>query len=224
MACMGSGLAARNWPDKSRERGQGMRQPVIAIDSVSAVYGRGARQVQALKGVTLSVQPGEIFGLLGPNGAGKTTLLACVEGLHRPVQGSIQVAGLDVVQQPTAVKLKLGLQLQRAALLNDLTVSELLAVYAALYEVYLTQQQVTDLLALFDLSAQRHVLARRFSGVQHVRHTCQYLEIETAQPLAILAALHELAGHYGCTVNNVLLRQPNLEDVFLSLTGRPLQT
>ena len=310
-----------------------MWQPVIAIDNVSAIYGRGSGQVQALRSVTLSVQPGEIFGLLGPNGAGKTTLLACVEGLHRPVQGSIQVAGLNVGQQPTAVKRKLGLQLQRAALLNDLTVSELLAVYATLYEVYLTQQQVTDLLALFDLSAQRHVLARRLSGgqqqrlclaiaiahdpeivlldepttgldpharravwdlirqlhsdgrtlvltthameeaetlcdrvaiidhgqivacdtpagliaalkahtvlkmpaefpleevrqllgVQHVRHTCQYLEIETAQPLATLAALHALAAHGGHTVNNVLLRQPNLEDVFLSLTGRPLQ-
>jgi len=146
-----------------------MRQPVIAIDDVSAVYGRGARQVQALRGVTLSVQPGEIFGLLGPNGAGKTTLLACVEGLHRPAQGSIQVAGLDVGRQPTAVKRKLGLQLQRAALLNDLTVNELLEVYAALYEVYLTQQQVADLLARFDLSAQRHVLARRLSGGQQQR-------------------------------------------------------
>ena len=72
-----------------------MRQPVITIDDVSAVYGRGDRQVQALRDVTLSVQPGEIFGLLGPNGAGKTTLLACVEGLHRPVQGRIQVTGLD---------------------------------------------------------------------------------------------------------------------------------
>lgn len=115
-----------------------MRQPVIAIDNVSAVYGRGARQVQALRGVTLSVQPGEIFGLLGPNGVGKTTLLACVEGLHRPVQGSMQVAGLDVGRQPAAVKRKLGMQLQRAALLDDLTVSELLKVYAVLYEVYLT--------------------------------------------------------------------------------------
>src|SRR6185503_6682905 len=111
-------------------RGQVMRQPVIAIDNVAAVYGRGAQQVQALRGVTLSVQPGEIFGLLGPNGAGKTTLLACVEGLHRTVQGCIQVAGLDAGQQPIAVKRKLGLQLQRAALLNDLTVSELLEVYA----------------------------------------------------------------------------------------------
>src|SRR5262245_1303669 len=166
---MGPGLAVRNWPDKSRERGQDMRQPVIAINNVSAVYGRGARQVQALRGVTLSVQPGEIFGLLGPNGAGKTTLLACVEGLHRPMQGSIQVAGLDVEQQPTAVKRKLGLQLQRTALLNDLTVSELLEVYAALYEVYLTQQQAADLLARFDLSAQRRVLARRLSGGQQQR-------------------------------------------------------
>jgi ABC-2 type transport system ATP-binding protein len=118
-----------------------MRQAVIAIDNVSALYGRGARQVQALRDVSLTVQPGEIFGLLGPNGAGKTTLLACIEGLHRPVQGSIRVAGLDVGQQPAAVKRKLGLQLQRTALLDDLPVSELLEVYAALYEVYLTPNQ-----------------------------------------------------------------------------------
>src|SRR5262245_16276523 len=166
---MGPGLPVQNWPGSNGEKGQAMRQPVIAIDDVSAVYGRGARQVQALRDVTLTVQPGEIFGLLGPNGAGKTTLLACVEGLHRPVQGSIQVAGLDVGQQPTVVKRKLGLQLQRAALLHDLTVSELLEVYAALYEVYLTPKQVADLLARFDLSAQRHMLARRLSGGQQQR-------------------------------------------------------
>src|SRR5207248_10351379 len=106
-----------------------MRQPVIAIDNVSAVYGRGARQVQALWGVSRSVRPGVIFGLLGPNGAGKTTLLACIEGLHCPALGRIQVAGLDVGQQPTAVKRKLGLQLQRTALLDGLTASELLEVY-----------------------------------------------------------------------------------------------
>lgn len=105
---------------------------MIAIDNVSAIYGRGDRQARAPQDVTLSVQPGEIFGLLGPNGAGKTTLLACIDGLHRPVQGSIHVARLDMGRYPTAVKRKLGLQLQRAALLNDLTVSELLAVYAAL--------------------------------------------------------------------------------------------
>src|SRR5262249_13395474 len=65
--------------------------------------------------------------------------------------------------------------------------------------------------------------ARQLLGVQHVRHTDQHLEIETAQPLATLAALHELAARCGRTVNNVLVRQPNLEDVFLSLTGRTLQ-
>src|SRR5947199_1249044 len=141
MASMGPGLPVRNWPGSSRERGQVMRQPVIAIDNVSAVYGRGSRQVQALRGVTLSVQPGEIFGLLGPNGAGKTTLLACVEGLHRPVQGSIQVAGRDVGQQSTAVKRKLGVRLERAALLNDLTVSERLEGYGAQWEVYMKAKQ-----------------------------------------------------------------------------------
>lgn len=310
-----------------------MQHTVIEIDNVSAVYGHGRRQVQALQGVHLAIDSGEIFGLLGPNGAGKTTLLACIEGLQRPVQGHVRVAGLDVQQHPTTVKRQLGLQLQRTALLDDLTVGELLAVYAALYQVALTQGQIIDLLTQFDLSAQRHVLARRLSGgqqqrlalalavahnpaivlldepttaldpharramwalirhlhrvghtivlathameeaetlcdrvaiidhgqvvacgtpacliaalkaypvlrttvplpldavrclpgVHNVRTAGQHLEIATDQPLATLAAIHDLATHCGRTVHDVLLRQPNLEDVFLARTGRPLQ-
>lgn len=67
-----------------------MPHPMIRIDHVSAVYGQGSRQVHALRDVHLTIWPGEIFSLLGANGAGKTTLLACIEGLHRPAQGTIQ--------------------------------------------------------------------------------------------------------------------------------------
>jgi ABC-2 type transport system ATP-binding protein len=146
-----------------------MQQPAIEIENVAVNYGHGAQQMRALQGVNLTIQPGEIFGLLGPNGAGKTTLLACIEGLHRPAQGTIRVAGFDVGQQPAAVKRCLGLQLQRTALLDDLTVGELIEVYAALYEVYLTRRQVADLLARFDLRRQYHVFARRLSGGQQQR-------------------------------------------------------
>jgi ABC-2 type transport system ATP-binding protein len=79
------------------------------------------------------------------------------------------VAGYQVAQQPAAVKHRLGIQLQRSALLDDLTVGELVAVYAALYRVYLTRGQLADLLARFDLSGQHHILARRLSGGQQQR-------------------------------------------------------
>jgi ABC-2 type transport system ATP-binding protein len=57
-----------------------MSQTIIGAQNLTAAYG----STTALKGVSLSVEKGEIFGLLGPNGAGKSTLLACVEGLHKP--------------------------------------------------------------------------------------------------------------------------------------------
>jgi ABC-2 type transport system ATP-binding protein len=120
-----------------------MNQSVIQIESLSASYGRGQRLVQALHDVSLEVRAGEIFGLLGPNGAGKTTLLSCVEGLHKPAEGRVRIDGVDVAGQPAVTKGKLGIQLQHTALLDDLTVAELVEVYAGLYQVYLSGEQVS---------------------------------------------------------------------------------
>jgi ABC-2 type transport system ATP-binding protein len=305
---------------------------VIRVDRLSAAYGRGAKRVQALTGVSLEIGAGEIFGLLGPNGAGKTTLLSCVEGLHEPSGGKVRVGDVDVSSQPVPAKRKLGIQLQHTALLDDLTVAELVRVYAALYEVYLTTGQVSELLDRFGLSENRNKLSRRLSGgqrqrlalalsvandpeivlldeptsaldpharravwgiirelhregrtivltthameeaealcgrvaiidhgrviacdtparliadldanpvlktsldapleqvrslpgVQATRYSGQYLEIETRQPQATLPALHELALQLGRSIGDVMIRQPNLEDVFLQLTGRQL--
>ncbi|MGC9335874.1 MAG: ABC transporter ATP-binding protein, partial [Anaerolineae bacterium] len=142
---------------------------VIRIDRLSATYGRGANLVKALQDVSLEIQAGEIFGLLGPNGAGKTTLLSCVEGLLRPAQGRVWVGGVDVARQPAAAQRKLGIQLQHTALLDDLTVAELVQVYAALYEVYLSADQISNLLDRFGVSANHDRLARRLSGGQKQR-------------------------------------------------------
>jgi ABC-2 type transport system ATP-binding protein len=59
-------------------------------------------------------------------------------------------------------------------------------------------------------------------GVHATRYSGQYLEIETAQPQDTLAALHDLAVQLGRSIGDVMLRQPNLEDVFLKLTGKQL--
>jgi len=301
---------------------------MIDVKNVTAAYG----SLTALKDVSLKVEKGEIFGLLGPNGAGKSTLLACVEGLHTPGSGSVEVGGFDVQADSAAAKRQLGIQLQKTALLDDLTVAELVEVYAALYEVYLTSAQITSLLRRFDLEEKRNTLSRRLSGgqqqrlalavaiandpqivlldeptsaldpharravwdvvrqlhdegrtivltthameeaealcgriaiidhgqvvacdtpsaliaslnlnsmlkatvelpldavqalpnVSHVRYTGQHLEMETTRPEVTMPALHELAARSGRSIRDVILRQPNLEDVFLKLTGRAL--
>ena len=305
-----------------------MSQPMIEANNLTAAYG----SVTALNGVNLRVEKGEIFGLLGPNGAGKSTLLACIEGLHNPKQGQVQVGGLSVQSDSAATKRKLGIQLQKTALMDDLTVAELVEVYAALYEVYLTSEQITQLIKQFDLVEKRNTLARRLSGgqqqrlalavaiandpevvlldeptsaldpharravwdivrqlhdegctivltthameeaealcgriaiidrgqivacdtpaalianlqlnsmlkatvelpldqvrslpsVTNARYTGQHLEMETAKPELTLTALHELASRSGRSIRDVMLRQPNLEDVFLKLTGHAL--
>ncbi len=145
-----------------------MTQPIIQLTQVSAHYRTRSRHVQALKQVDLAVQPGEIFGLLGPNGAGKTTMLSCIEGLH-PYEGTITVDGLDVRRHTHQVKRKLGIQLQRSALISNLTAAELVRTYAALYEVYLDRRQIMALLAQVQLTEQANALARQMSGGQQQR-------------------------------------------------------
>ena len=145
-----------------------MNQPIIQLTQVSAYYRARRQHVQALKQVDLAVQPGEIFGLLGPNGAGKTTMLSCIEGLH-PYEGTITVDGLDVRRHTHQVKRKLGIQLQRSALISNLTAAELVRTYAALYEVYLDRRQIMALLAQVQLTEQANALARQMSGGQQQR-------------------------------------------------------
>src|SRR5581483_1072249 len=66
-------------------------QPVIAIENLAKAYGN----VQAVRGISMSVERGEIFGFLGPNGAGKTTTIRCMLDVIRPTSGAIRVLGLD---------------------------------------------------------------------------------------------------------------------------------
>ncbi|HMQ35550.1 MAG TPA: ATP-binding cassette domain-containing protein, partial [Chloroflexaceae bacterium] len=102
-------------------------EPMIAIADLSVRYGA----LHAVRGLSLSVARGEVFGMLGPNGAGKSSALACVSGLTLPDAGSVRVAGYDVVRDPTPVKALLGVQLQRSALFAELTLRELVQLYAA---------------------------------------------------------------------------------------------
>ncbi len=81
-------------------------QAIIAISKLSKTYASG---FEALKGIDLSIRPGEIFALLGPNGAGKTTLISIVCGIVNPTTGTVTADGHDIIADYRAARAKIGL-------------------------------------------------------------------------------------------------------------------
>jgi ABC-2 type transport system ATP-binding protein len=98
---------------------------------IAGVYKRYGDK-PALAGVDLTIQPGEVCCLLGPNGAGKTTLASIVAGLRRPDQGSVHVAGVDVLKHPFEARKRLGYAPQELAIYPMATVRDNLRLFATL--------------------------------------------------------------------------------------------
>ena len=140
----------------------GAAGPVIRVGDVRKAYGA----VTAVDGVSFEVARGEIFGLLGPNGAGKTTTMEMIEGLHQPDGGTIEVLGLDVRRHARAIKHRIGVQLQTAALYPQLTVEELLRLFASFYT---RQQPVQRVLDDLELGEKRTAQTKTLSGGQQQR-------------------------------------------------------
>ena len=105
--------------------------PAVLIENLQKRYG----SVEAVKGISLQIEPGVIFGLLGPNGAGKTTTLRCLCTLAQPDSGRIEVSGVSAIDQPKLARQKLGYVAQEVALDKVLTGRELLQLQAALYHL-----------------------------------------------------------------------------------------
>ena len=75
---------------------------MIALDDITLDYpGPGGQTVRALYGVSLRIQPGEVFGIIGRSGAGKSSLVRCINLLNRPTQGRVAVAGTDLMALPS---------------------------------------------------------------------------------------------------------------------------
>ena len=103
----------------------------VLIENLQKSYG----DVPAVKDISFTVQPGEIFGLLGPNGAGKTTTIRCLCTLAKPDAGKIEVSGISAIASPKAVRQRLGYVAQEVAIDKVLTGRELLKLQAALYHL-----------------------------------------------------------------------------------------
>ncbi len=101
----------------------------LTIDSIRKQFG----DVEALKGVTLTIDEGELFGIIGPDGAGKTTLFRLIASLLIPTSGSITAMGLDSVKDYKAIRRMLGYMPGKFSLYPDLTVEENLNFFASVF-------------------------------------------------------------------------------------------
>ena len=120
----------------------------------------------AVETLDLSVRRGEIFGLLGANGSGKTTTIRMLTGLMPPTAGTAEVAGIDVVKDPEAVRRRIGYMSQRYGLYDDLTVEENLRFYAGLYSLVGREgrARVEELIENLSFQPRRRQLAGTLSG------------------------------------------------------------
>jgi ABC-2 type transport system ATP-binding protein len=119
---------------------------------------------QALVGLTLDVQRGEMFGLIGPDGAGKTTAIRLMCGLLRPDAGEVRVLGHDPVREHTRITHRVGYLSQRFSLYGDLSIDENIAFFAEVHGVRRYQERRTQLLDMTQLTPFRARLASRLSG------------------------------------------------------------
>lgn len=131
-----------------------------------AVVARDVRKrfgsLEALRGLTLTVRAGEIYGLLGPNGSGKTTFIRSIAGLVRPDAGTLGVLGGSPADAVASGRV--GYMTQAAALYGELTVEENLRFFASLLGVADAARRIEDTLATVELGARRRSPVGTLSG------------------------------------------------------------
>jgi ABC-2 type transport system ATP-binding protein len=138
---------------------------VLSVEGLNVFYG----SFHAVRDVAFNVKSGEIFGLLGPNGAGKTSTLSSIEGLLKPKSGQILVAGFDIGEQPLRARANMGVQLQATSFQPELTITEIIKLYAGIYGVKLTPEKLGSILQEIKLAESATKKFGQLSGGQQQR-------------------------------------------------------
>ncbi len=139
-----------------------MGAPVLEVRDLRKVYG----DVVAVDGVSFSIAAGEVFGILGPNGAGKTTTLEIIEGLRVAESGSVTLLGEPVPRRIDRLRQRIGVQLQAAALFQNLRAGETARLFASFYDRPVDPEA---LLERFDLKDKAQSFVEDLSGGQRQR-------------------------------------------------------
>jgi len=135
---------------------------IIETKALTKTYGK----IQAVRGIDLNIEKGEIFGLLGPNGAGKTTTIGMLCTIINITSGSASIAGCNVIKEPARVRRKVGIVFQDPTLDTVLTGRENLELHARLYGISaaLRQSRINEMLELVDLQDRGNDITRTYSG------------------------------------------------------------
>jgi ABC-2 type transport system ATP-binding protein len=134
----------------------------IVVDGLRKSYGA----VEAVCGVSFTVEEGEVFGLLGPNGAGKTTTIEILEGYRTRDAGDVTVLGIDPHHGGRKLRERVGLVLQEAAVPPMLSVTELVELYRGYYPAPRPAAEIIELVGLTEKAGER---VRKLSGGQQRR-------------------------------------------------------
>lgn len=126
---------------------------MIDVAGLKKSYG----PIEALRGISFHIDEGEIVGLLGPNGAGKTTVMKILTGFLQPDEGTVRIAGLDVLTQPRQVQALLGYLPENAPLYPELSVQSYLQMMADLRQIPRDQQRACLSEAIYATGLQDHL-------------------------------------------------------------------
>lgn len=141
------------------DRSTGGTEPAIVVSDLRMAYG----DLLAVDGLSFQVERGEIYALLGPNGAGKTTTVEILEGHRRRTSGDVRVLGSDPWRAGRRFRERVGIVLQSGGVDAELTVTELVELYASFYA---RPRDPADTIAQVGLTEKKRARARTLSGGQ----------------------------------------------------------
>jgi ABC-2 type transport system ATP-binding protein len=133
--------------------------PAIEVHDLRKRYG----DYEAVRGIDITVQRGEVFGLLGPNGAGKTTTVEILEGYRTRTSGEVCVLGQDPAKRSIELRRRIGIVLQSGGIYRHITPREALRHWASFYPHPRDVEEVLDLSGLREKADER---SRKLSGGQ----------------------------------------------------------
>lgn len=195
-----------------------MTQSMVQANGLRKVYRRAdGTDIEAVKGIDITIHKGEIFSLLGPNGAGKTTTISMISGLVEPTAGDAFISGHSIRKDPLAAKQLMGIVPQEIALYPRLSARRNLEFFGQMYGMSGKElsRRVDEVLGFVDLSDRQHDRVDTFSGGMKRRvniaagllHKPQlvYMDeptvgIDPQNRRRILDMVYQLRDEYGMTV------------------------